>query len=352
MEHGLEVLLNYTWSKALDDDMVAGAFGTFFGGNPVLDPNNLKGEYGRADIDMRNRVVGTLVWQPMILEGNPWMKQGIDGFTFSGTLTKSTGVPINASMSGTIASNLSGNAASLAAADGNIYGGAMSSSSGAATTGRPPEIQRNSQAGPGVSNVDFRVTRDIPIHDKMYMEFIGESFNLFNHQIVSGENSTFASYAAPKASGCPATASVPTGVHVLGVHYAVCGVYAFRGVRGRDGHQQRLVWATPTSGLCQVLLLGLAAGSTMGGGFGCRPILCSDTAELHRHSGIDTMQRSRKWDGLAHVIEAADPGHRALNAHAEARMRHAAVAAQVEVPLEGFLGQVVLLDAAVQQLVT
>jgi hypothetical protein len=87
----------------------------------------------------------------------------------------------------------------------------MSSSSGAATTGRPPEIQRNSQPGPGVSNIDFRVTRDIPIHEKMYMEFIGEAFNLFNHEIVSGENSTFASYAAPKASGCPATASVPTG---------------------------------------------------------------------------------------------------------------------------------------------
>jgi hypothetical protein len=210
MDHGLEVLLNYTWSKALDDDMVAGAFGTFYGGNPVLDPNNLKGEYGRADIDMRNRVVGTVVWQPMIMESNPWMKQSIDGFTFSGTLTKSTGVPIDASMSGTIASNLSGNAASLAAADGNIYGGSMSSSSGAATTGRPPEIQRNSQAGPGVSNIDFRVTRDVPIHDQMYVEFIGEAFNLFNHAIVSGVNSTFASYAAPKAGTCSAS-SVPTG---------------------------------------------------------------------------------------------------------------------------------------------
>jgi hypothetical protein len=114
-------------------------------------------------------------------------------------------------MSGTVASNLSGAPAALAAADGNIYGGAMSSSSGAATTGRPPEIARNSQPGPGVSNIDFRVTREIPIHDKIYMQFIGEAFNLMNHEIVSGENSTFATYSAPKAGGCPASMVVPTG---------------------------------------------------------------------------------------------------------------------------------------------
>ena len=41
----------------------------------------------------------------------------------------------------------------------------------------------------------------------------------------------------------------------------------------------------------------------------------------------------------------------ALDAHAEAGVRHGAVAAQVEVPVEGFLGQLVLLDALEQQVV-
>lgn len=53
--------MNHTRAKALDNDQVQGAFGTFYGGNPVLDPNNLNAEYGRADIDMRNRFVGTLL---------------------------------------------------------------------------------------------------------------------------------------------------------------------------------------------------------------------------------------------------------------------------------------------------
>jgi hypothetical protein len=207
--NGLEVLLNYTWSKALDDDMVSGAFGTFYGGNPVLDPNNIKGEYGRSDIDMRERFVGTVLWKPAILESNPWMKHGLDGFTFSGTATESTGFPIDAAMN----SSSSVIASTPAAADGNIYGGAISSGSGAATTGRPPEIQRNSQPGPGVRNIDFRVTREIPIHDKVYMEFIGEAFNLMNHEIVSSENTYFSTLNAAGKSSCPTatTVTVPTG---------------------------------------------------------------------------------------------------------------------------------------------
>ncbi len=212
--HGFEMLLNYTWAKALDDDQVQGAFGTFYGGNPVLDPNNLKGEYGRSDLDVRNRFVGTLIWQPQIHTDNPWMKYGLDGFTFSGTVTQATGFPIVASMT----APASVIASTPKAADGNIYGGTMSSSSGAPTTGRPPEIQRNSQPGPGVSNTDFRITRDIPIHEKVSMQIIGEAFNLFNHEIISSTNTTFSSQLSPTAptGACPTVTGLPDGSQFAG----------------------------------------------------------------------------------------------------------------------------------------
>ena len=60
------------------------------------------------------------------------------------------------------------------------------------------------------------------------------------------------------------------------------------------------------------------------------------------------MQSACKRNRLPYVVEAADPRDGAFDAHAKARVRHAAVAAQVEVPLEGLLGQLVVLDAAVQ----
>src|SRR5215831_10481951 len=207
-DHGFEALVNYTWAKALDDDQVQGAFGTFYGGNPVLDPNNLHGEYGRSDIDMRNRFVGTLLYRPNLMPENKVMRHTINGFTFSGTATLSTGFPIVASMN----SPASVIKSTPAAADGNIFGGAMSSSSGAPTTGRPPEIQRNSQAGPGVRNIDFRVTREVPVHEQMHFEFIAEAFNLMNHTIISNVNTAFATQLAPTgATGACPTVGVQTG---------------------------------------------------------------------------------------------------------------------------------------------
>ena len=163
----------------------------------------------------RNRFVGSLIWKPQIKTDNPSMKHGLDGFTFSGTVTQATGFPIVASM--TAPSSVI--ASTPKAADGNIYGGTMSSSSGAPTTGRPPEIQRNSQPGPGVSNTDFRITRDIPIHEKVSMQIIGEAFNLFNHEIISSTNTTFSSQLSPTGptGACPAVASgLPAGSQFAG----------------------------------------------------------------------------------------------------------------------------------------
>ncbi|MDR3751549.1 MAG: TonB-dependent receptor [Terracidiphilus sp.] len=211
-DHGLEVLANYTWSKAMDDDMVSGAYGTFYGGNAVLDPNNLKAEYGRSDIDMRNRFIGTVMWKPAILESNLWMKKGIDGFTFSGTATESTGFPIVAGVSGSVP--VSTSSGTLLQAEGGIYGGAMTSGSGSNTMGRPPQIQRNSQPGPGVRNIDFRITREIPIHNNVSMQLIGEAFNLLNHEIISSVNTNYSTFSSPSSkagAACPSSTSVPAG---------------------------------------------------------------------------------------------------------------------------------------------
>lgn len=90
----------------------------------------------------------------------------------------------------------------------------VSSGSGFPTTDRPPQIQRNSQPGPGIRNIDLRVTRDIPIHEKVYMEFIGEAFNLMNHPIISSVNSTYSTLAYPSStpgSTCSSSTPVPDG---------------------------------------------------------------------------------------------------------------------------------------------
>jgi hypothetical protein len=191
-DNGLELLVNYTWSKALDDDQVAGTYGTFYGGNPVLDPNNIRGEYGRSDLDLRNRFVGSVVYQPMFFKDNRYVKHLLDDFIFAGIATEQTGFPIAALVSGYPSGG----------ADGGVTGGVMSSGSGTATAGRPPQIQRNSQPGPGTRNIDFRISRDFPIHEGMHFQITGEAFNLLNARLIAGVNSTYSTYTSPNATTC------------------------------------------------------------------------------------------------------------------------------------------------------
>ena len=220
-QNGFEVLGNYTWAHASDTSQVQGAYGTFYGGDTPLDPNNIKLENGLSDTDIRNRFTGTAVYQPRILMDNKIVKYALDDFTFSGSVIASAGQPISLGMSGTVYSGST--SATSYGAEGNIYGGAMSSLSGSATTGRPPQIGRNTIIGPGFNNVDFRITRDIPIHEKIRMQVVGEAFNLLNHTIitsVSYTHSLYATAAAPTTTTphpvCDSTASAPTGAVVQG----------------------------------------------------------------------------------------------------------------------------------------
>ena len=196
--NGLEMLLNYTWARATDTGQVGGANGTFYGGDVPSDPNNIRADNGPSDIDIRNRMTLSFVYQPKIMESNKWVKHILDDFEFSGTEIASGGEPIFMSVGGTI---YSGNTSGTSYADqGGIYGGAMSSSTGGATNGRPPQIGRNSIYAPGYNDVDLRVSRDIPIWESIKLQFSADAFNLLNHQIITGVQSGYTTFMAPGAT--------------------------------------------------------------------------------------------------------------------------------------------------------
>ena len=62
------------------------------------------------------------------------------------------------------------------------------------------------------------------------------------------------------------------------------------------------------------------------------------------------MDEPGEGNGFPHVVDAANPCDRALHAQSETGMRHAAVAAQVEVPAVGIPGQLVRLDLLLEEL--
>ena len=218
--NGLEVIANYTWAKATDTGQVNGANGTFYGGDPPLDPNNQRLENGPSDIDIRNRFTISFVYQPHFFDSNKLAKHLIDDWLFSGADIASEGQPVFMSMAGTVYSGST--SASSYADDGGIYGGAISSGSGSPTTGRPPQIGRNSITGPGFNDFDFRISRNVPIHEKIYAQFSADAFNLLNHTIITSVQGAYSQYlnvgatsAGTVTDTCLATA-VPTGSTLQG----------------------------------------------------------------------------------------------------------------------------------------
>jgi hypothetical protein len=184
MAHGVEILANYTWARAMDSGQVPGQFGTFNGTDTILDPFNLNGEYSRSDLDMRGRFVGSIVFAPKIGLANRYESLAVNGWSISGTATEQDGLPLTGTMS--------------AVASGGIEGGATGGAVGnspSPTSGRAPQYRRNAFPSNGIRNVDARVSRDIPIHEAIKLQFFVEAFNVANRRQITGYNTTISQYS-------------------------------------------------------------------------------------------------------------------------------------------------------------
>jgi hypothetical protein len=76
--------------------------------------------------------------------------------------------------------------------------------------------------GPGFYDFDFRISRNIPIHEKIYAQFSADAFNLLNHTLITSVVGTYSQYLNVGATSvgtvtdtCVATA-VPTGSTLQG----------------------------------------------------------------------------------------------------------------------------------------
>lgn len=193
MSGGVEFVANYTLAKASDGGQVPGQFGTFNGTDYPVDPYNRKLEYARSDLDQRHRFVGNLVWIPQFTKkiSNPAARYLLHGYAFSSIVTIAAGQPVT----GTI----SGNAAGAIA--GGPTGGAVNNS-GTATGGRSPGLARNLYTGPGMSDVDLRISREFVFTEKVKLSLLGEAFNVFNHTNVFSVNTQQYTYTGPGVGVC------------------------------------------------------------------------------------------------------------------------------------------------------
>jgi hypothetical protein len=210
--HGVEVLANYTWAKAMDGGQVSGVNGTFNGTDTPIDPfargkrAGRSAEYARSDLDMRGRFVGSIVAMPTVdrFVANKYARYAIDGFTVSGTLTAQNGLPLTGFMSTSPVSVIG---------DGGLTGAELSLFN-SGTPGRVPDAaaRRNAFIGPGVHNIDARVSRDFPLHESISLQLYAEAYNITNHKNILSVSTNLYNYLTPGS----APSTTPSGVVTCG----------------------------------------------------------------------------------------------------------------------------------------
>ncbi|HLZ43242.1 MAG TPA: TonB-dependent receptor [Candidatus Sulfotelmatobacter sp.] len=187
--HGLQFSAAYTFSKSLDE---ASSF------EGILNP--LPGAHNRSLslFDARHRFVLSYYWEVPARKLSGFKGRFIDGWALSGITTYQTGFPIRITSSSdnelmnSYDFELPGEPNQVGPftwhrpqSNGNYYFNTPTDQNSIFTEngvfGYVGSAPRTICCGPGISETDFVVIKNIPVTEKTHFEFRGELFNIFNH---------------------------------------------------------------------------------------------------------------------------------------------------------------------------
>ncbi len=201
LAHGLQLNAAYTYSKSIDEAS------TFEG---ILNPLPGARNYAPSLFDARHRFVISYYWDVPVRKYSGFAGKLLDGWALSGITTYQTGFPIRITSSsdnelmnsadfeypgepdklapfGWQSPQKNGNYyfnpqiftenTSDPTCGGNPYPGCYDPS----LLGRVGTAPRTICCGPGISESDLVVIKNIPFSDRTHLEFRGELFNVFNH---------------------------------------------------------------------------------------------------------------------------------------------------------------------------
>jgi hypothetical protein len=178
--HGLTSQFAYTWGHELDE---VSEYRAVF----PLDSTNLKQEYGNGDFDTRHNFTGQVIYD---IPGSSWGPTMLThGWQISSLLSFHTGQPFNinggfnrpgydvtgnpfAGVSHAFSKTLPG----VQWVNASVFVQAL----GPNGEQLPGDLSRNKYHGPGFSDVDFSVIKNIPIRERLKIQLRAEIFNMFN----------------------------------------------------------------------------------------------------------------------------------------------------------------------------
>ncbi len=145
--------------------------------------------------------MGSVVATSKLPLSNHYLAYAANGWLVSGTFTAQTGFPLTGFFQNSIglSSTLAGSKLpSIISGDAGITGAMVTSGTG---TRVPDQVaRRNAFTGPGIHNLDARVSREFPIREGVRFEVAAEGFNVLNHQNVISVSTNLDTFVAPGGS--------------------------------------------------------------------------------------------------------------------------------------------------------
>jgi outer membrane receptor protein involved in Fe transport len=187
LSKGLQFNGSYSFSKSIDDNS------RNVEGLVIQDSNNIAGDRGLSDFDARNRFVVSAIYSL------PFQKNVLTrGWQLSAIETLQSGNPLNFRLANT---SFTGAQTLRPDITGNVVTGLNPATNGSPTTigyiqnpgvfvnqGTTAgttlgfgDLGRNTIIGPGFSNLDFAIVRNIKIHEHYNLQIRGDAYDLFNH---------------------------------------------------------------------------------------------------------------------------------------------------------------------------
>ena len=240
LAHGLQAVVNYTWSHCMDTVSNGGFLPFSAGGILTPLPGELGRQYGPCDYDIRDNLTVQYVYQLPVKVRNKTLGAALNGWQVSGTAFWHSGVPFSVfsmpySSNGDGIVQGSGPQYASVVAGVPVYArrpitgvtpagtvqwlnpdaffSAVDPSTGACAGGDSPQncqfgnLGRNALRGPDFVWGDFCLTRWFGLRDHAKLRVDAQAFNVLNHP----------NFALPAAvyAGIPARPSTQTGFGAL-----------------------------------------------------------------------------------------------------------------------------------------
>jgi hypothetical protein len=173
MTKGFTAQVNYTWSHAIDDGNEQGASWNISNSyNNALFNGNYPLDKGSSTLDQRHRLSINWLWKPVLTSSTSgFAKYFVNGWELSAITTLASAHPISATINAPSTST-GAEFAGISLNHGTLNG------SGGST--RVPFWPMDSMNIDQIYNVDARLSRSLPISERVKATLLFEAFNAFN----------------------------------------------------------------------------------------------------------------------------------------------------------------------------